>query len=201
MDNTYVDNEYVAHSHIGGEMNSLFSDKRYVFCFDVESDGLYGEGFAVGAVVIDVKTGKLRDEFSGVVEGYDVKDEFVKKHIIKNLRHMKKYPSVESLRREFWQFYMKYRGDEKLQNPDIIFLVDNGMPVEARFLRDCVMDDYKNRQFLAPFPAVDLATVLQMKGYENHLNRLAFCEYSGTKHHPLDDAMATGLTFLKLIYG
>ncbi len=181
-------------------MNSVFKNKKYIFSFDIESDGLYGEGFAVGVAVINIETGLLCDEFSGVVEGYKVTDVFVRDYIVKHLKAMKKYPSVQNLRQEFWTFYMKYRQEEKLQNSDVIFLVDNGMPVEARFLRDCVMDDYRNRQFLAPFPAVDLATVLQMKGYENHINRRAFCGYKGKKHHPLDDAMASGLTFFKLMF-
>ncbi len=174
--------------------------KKFIFSFDIESDGLYGEGFAVGVVVIDTQKGRLCDEFSGVVDGYQPKDKFVKANIMPYLKDMRKFSSVESLRREFWDFYIKYRGNDKIQNSDVIFLVDNGMPVEARFLRDCVLDDYKKRQFLAPFPAMDLATVLQMNGYENHINRRAFCGYKGKKHHPLDDAMASGLTFWKLIF-
>ncbi len=181
-------------------MNHSFKDKKLIFSFDIESDGLYGEGFAVGAAIIDVDTGNLCDEFSGVVDGYKVHDSFVRDNIMKHLKDMKKYPSVEALRREFWDFYIKYRGEDRIQNPEVIFLVDNGMPVEARFLRDCVMDDHRNRQFLSPFPAVDLATVLQLYGYENHMNRRAFCEYKGSKHHPLDDAMASGLTFWKLLF-
>lgn len=175
--------------------------KKLIFSFDIESDGLYGEGFAVGVVVIDVKTGRIINEFSGCVDGYKVTDAFTKENIVKYLKDMPKYRSTEGLREAFWQFYMKYRGADERQNRDVLFLADNCAPVEARFLRDCVMDDHRTRKFLAPFPLVDLATVLYMNGYENHLNRRAFSDCPGRKHHPLDDAAASGLTFWKLVYG
>ncbi len=174
--------------------------KKLIFSFDIESDGLYGEGFAVGAVIIDVETGRIINEFSGCVESYKVTDKFTKDNIVKYLKEMPRYGSVQALREAFWQFYMKYRTGEERQNREIVFLADNCAPVEARFLRDCVMDDHRNRKFQAPFPLIDLATVLFMKGYENHLNRRAFSNCPGRKHHPLDDAAASGLTFWKLVY-
>jgi len=175
--------------------------KKLIFSFDIESNGLYGEGFAVGVVIIDVQSGRIINEFSGIVDSYKVTDSFVKENIIKHLREMPKYPSVHSLRDAFWKFYMKYRTDEERQSRDVVFLVDNGVPVEGNFLRDCVLDDQRNRKFKAPFPLIDLATVLMMNDYENHLNRRAFSDCPGRKHHPLDDAAASGLTFWKLVYG
>lgn len=175
--------------------------KKLIFSFDIESDGLYGEGFAVGVVIIDVETGRIINEFSGVVDSYKVTDRFTKDNIVKYLREMPKYPNTHALREAFWKFYIKYRTQAERQDRELIFLADNCAPVEARFLRDCVMDDHKNRKFQAPFPLIDLATVLLLNGYENHLNRRAFSNCPGRKHHPLDDAAASGLTFWKLVYG
>lgn len=51
-----------------------------LFVFDVESDGLYGDGFAVGAVVFD--DGKEVARFSGIAEPEKLENDWVKANVL-----------------------------------------------------------------------------------------------------------------------
>lgn len=147
--------------------------------FDIESDGLYGEAFAVGAVVVDDNEAEI-DRFSGVAEMDKVESEWVKQNCIPYLHEFPVYPDRKSMRDAFWKFYMKYRSNARIVS-------DVPVPVEASFLRACVMDDPENRMFLAPYPLIDVASVLFAAGMDPNMDRTQFG--GGRAHNPLDDAL------------
>lgn len=167
-----------------------FKRKKYYFVVDIESDGLYGEGFCVSAIVVDIRSGKMIDKFIGIAESNKVTSEWVKKEALPHLRNIKDYGTKDNLRKEFWSFYESYRKDS-------IILTDSGSPVEAYWFRQCVMDNHSEREYLGPFPMHDVATAVLLSGVGN-VTRL---EYAGLteypQHHPYYDCLASLITFIK----
>ncbi|MCF6094544.1 hypothetical protein L1765_11275 [Microaerobacter geothermalis] len=162
-----------------------------VFCFDVETDGLYGAPFAVGAVVLS-ESGEEIERFAGIAQ-IKIKNDWVKQNVLPNLEGLQKYETDVDLREAFWDIYQKHKGDSYI-------LVDVGYPVETNFLRQVILDDLENRQWNGPYPLYDVSSVLQAKGIDPDVNRI---EYSGLKglkpHNPADDALASAMTFIKVM--
>jgi hypothetical protein len=121
-----------------------------VFSIDVESYGLYGEGFAVGAVVYE--DGKEIDSFYASCPLEQVAEFGTNQDIETWLREnvlpvclIPTHPSPQAMREAFWSFYDNYRKVNQ-RNIDgvevpgettrpVIFMTDCGSPVEANFFR------------------------------------------------------------------
>lgn len=172
------------------------------FVFDVESQGLYGEGFAVGWVVLD--GGRVaEEEFAicnpGVVTGGDQKDiQWLKENVYPWLLGMDaQFPETGSmtmtdpttgvpvticadhptLREVFWRALERWtvRGAQ--------VWADCPVPVEANFLRSCVAAA-PSRKWKAPYPLYDVTTLSLIAG-TGQLLRLA---NELPAHHPLMDS-------------
>lgn len=164
---------------------------HHYFSFDAETDGLYGEAFAIGAAVLD-SAGTIIETFSGVAGAEDVKSEWVLANSIPVLCDMPTFASRTALREAFWQFYMKWRSTS-------LILADVPYPVEAQLLRSCVEEDLDGRMYEGPYPLLDVASILYAKGENPLLDRLTFSGWNGRVHHPLDDAIASCLCVLKVM--
>lgn len=157
-----------------------------LFFFDVESIGLYGEGFAVGGVLTD-SDGKLIEELQysmhpSFAAGSPEGRAWVEKNIPKILPYT--HDTGQELRKAFW---------EKLQyylEKDAKVITDCGYPVETNFLATCVTEQFKPGPMLVPYPLLDLATLLESKGidpkriFERRPEELPV-------HNPLADARQT----------
>ena len=159
------------------------------FCFDAETDGLYGEAFAIAAVVMDGH-GELIDLFSKKCIAPGVFDEWTRKNCLPYLDDMENCKSRNLLISEFWDFYIKWKDR-------CISVADVPCPVEANLLRTCVKIDEPDRRFMAPFPLIDVASVLYAKGIDPLIDRLEFSGHNGDKHNPIDDAIASVKCLLK----
>lgn len=157
-----------------------------IFSFDVESLGLYGEGFAVGAVVLD--DGKIADKciFNCDIKNCDNYDkcpkstlEWLDENVLKTLPEPN-CKNTKEVRDNFWQFYTKYSKET--------IIADCGTPVEANFLRQCVLDDIDNRMWKAPYPLHELGTLLLLVG-QDPIGTFARTEDELPKHNPLCDAL------------
>lgn len=163
---------------------------KNIFSFDVESDGLYGEGFAVGAVVLNDK-GEQIDSFSGMAEVKKVENQWVKDNVIPNLEGIPEYLSRKEMRDAFWDFWMKYKKDS-------ICIADIGAPVESAFMKQCVMDYIENREFNGPYPLHEVATTLEAAGIDPDIKREEFIgEDEDKKHNPCHDAKVSAKCYLK----
>lgn len=153
--------------------------------FDVESVGLYGEGFAAGAVVVDTETGDVMEEFysacpPSAANGTETDREWIAANVIPVLKHYT-VDTTRQVRDEFWAFWRRWSGQgAKLAS-------DCGWPVEANFLTACVADGPKDRDWQGPYPLLDLAPMLWLKGHDptSTFDRLAT---ELPAHHPLNDA-------------
>ncbi len=157
-------------------------------CFDVESYGLYGEAFAVGVVVIDRETGEERQSFFaacpveetvGFVEDSPT-HQWLKENVLVHLQaptHM----TPREVRQAFWKFYQCF--DHKTTR----FCADCGSPVEANFLRQCVLDNVENRNYSAPYPLHELGTLLLVNG-KDPVGCFPRLPSELPAHHPVCDA-------------
>ena len=159
--------------------------------FDLETNGLHGGAFAVGAVVMDSK-GKVTDQFVARCPLDDEVDEWVQANVLPAISQLSvTHTDQKSLRHDFWQWYLR-------AEPGIDYvLVSNGYPVEYRFLLQCQEDDLDTRYWQHPFPILDLTSILLATGHDpsakSKLIGQIVQENKFARHHPLDDAKIAAL--------
>lgn len=162
-----------------------WSDKAMKNCFffvDAESDGLYGKFLSIAAIVTD-KTGVELDSFYGSVQitEDDISTEWVKKNVYPYLKNASVfYNSDIDMLEAFWMFWIKHR-----ENADCVSYVP--YPVESRLFYSCVNRKIEERQFLAPFPLYDLATVLELKGYHYDSDMKELSGLNLSSHDAMND--------------
>lgn len=165
---------------------------------DVESNGLHGAAFAVGAVLMKAD-GELIDSFKGRIPIRGQTDSWVKENVLPKLSDFPiNFRSAKAMRSAFWEWFMqaKPRAD--------YVLVNNGYPVEARFLLASQADDIKQRGQYHPFPLLELNSLLLAAGIKPlaEKNRLVKAEISGQEilhHNPLWDAKVAVLAAVKAL--
>ncbi len=165
--------------------------KTKLLSFDLETNGLHGNAFAVGAVVMGVN-GKVHTEFSGRCPIKEAVDSWVAANVLPAITDMQiKFGSYRELREAFWEWYLK----AELQADYV--LVSNGYPVEYRFLIQCQEENLSERYWQHPFPILDLTSLLLGAGRDasekSHLIARIIREGGFSRHHPLHDAKATAL--------
>ena len=162
--------------------------KKY-FVFDVESAGLYGDGFAFGYVVVDENGKELDARFAtsgldSVKKNLSESDrEWLEKHTPDEIL----YPegdlklSLDELHTAFINSLKKHKG--------AIFVSDCGYPVEAKWLLECKCEVY---------PLHDVATALLLCG-KNPTGTYGRNEREQPAHHPLADARQSARIWLECI--
>lgn len=157
---------------------------RNIFLFDVEAASLYGEGFAVGAIVCN--NGKVLDTFS--LMSTDVAanaSTWVVENVLKSLVDMPKCKSGKQLRQAFFNFYRKHQDTCDIWS-------DVNFPVETNFLISIVKDNENDREFSMPYPLYDIANFVDVS-----IDRSISCGLMLRKHNPLDDCIASYYTLIK----
>lgn len=167
------------------------SNQTRLLSFDLEANGLHGQAFAVGAVVMDA-TGKIHDEFSARCLLHGPVDPFVRENILPALVDMPvTHKTYAELCEAFWAWYLKTEP-----KTDYV-LVSNGYPVEYRFLLDCQKADLEERYWQHPYPILDLSSLLLQIGNKISSKNKLVGEIKKTgsfvQHHPLHDARVAAL--------
>jgi hypothetical protein len=156
---------------------------RIFMVFDVESVGLHGEGFAVGYVVVEPKTGirlgsGLFSCSSYKAIGIRPDHQWVDANVPSlDITH----DSPLEIRSEFWDIWLAWKAK------DALLLADCCWPVEARFLAQCVDDSPAKRELQGPYPLVDLSSILLGHG-RNPVETFDRVADELPKHNPLCDA-------------
>jgi hypothetical protein len=168
-----------------------------IFSFDVETIGLYGGVFALGACVINEDGVELESLFLKTnhryVSGTNLNFNFVALKILPSiLTKDDNCMSELEIRTKFWNFYIQC----KIKYPDMIVVVDCGYPCEAGFLRACVNDNISEREFLAPFPLHELGTLILSKG-EDPKEERERAQNETPAHNPLCDARQSARLWLQ----
>lgn len=151
------------------------------FSFDAETDGLYGDVWAIGAVV---QNGDQQKVFAGQIDPASIQNEWVQQNIVPFVS-LPGYPSARALRDAFWAFWLEHREGA-------ICIADFGSPVESGLFRACVADDPDARQWLGPYPLHEVGTALLCTGIDPDIDRVEFSGLTGLiRHNPVDDARAS----------
>lgn len=171
-----------------------------VFSFDAETNGLWGQAFAVSAAVYN--DGAMIAAFTGYLGPDGVTDSWVKDNVLPKLEGLEQtHETYEEMLADFARFYMEHKKDA-----DII--AHMGVPVEAKVLLDMhqkgLIGDWDG-----PFPFLDVAGVLKAKGfdptsvdkYNEQFGLLAGrSEAEGlATHHPLYDSIAAAVAYMHLM--
>jgi hypothetical protein len=177
-----------------------------ILSFDCESDGLWGDTFAVGAALVSVPNPtKVFSTFTGRCS-VTLTDPWAREHL-PNLNHMFCYDSAEELREEFWVWLLS----KQHPRASTMVLADVSFPVEARFLTQCVADQRRKHpgtQWLnAPYPLHELASLLYAIGEDPiELNRrewpldiLIGKPPNLVQHNPYDDALSAAWCAIKAL--
>lgn len=169
-----------------------------IFSWDVESNGLWGRAFAIGAVIYEngreVKKFCVRCPINGPV------DDFVKINVLPQMVGIvETHKTYEEMLKAFAEFFIENKVDA-----DVIFHM--GCPVEARVILD-MHDLGFIGDWDGAFPWLDVAGCLKAKGFKS----TSVDEYNGSHgivvpqpevggvHNPLFDSRAAALCYMDLL--
>lgn len=158
--------------------------KTPLFIFDVESRGLYGEGFSVGGGVYIGGEAQYEFRYLCPISSASGGDEQDLKWIESNIPPF--HPSnasPQAVRKIFWNVWEYV----KTRYPNVKVFGDCIFPVETSFFAQCVKDDESARKFQAPYPFYDIATALLFAGMDP-LKTYDRLPSELPKHDPLADA-------------
>jgi hypothetical protein len=168
-----------------------------LFSFDAETNGLYGEVWAVGAVLLGAartEAGMFPVTFSGQLDPSVVTDPWTREHVVPVV-DLPRYETRVELLDTFWAFWLAHRTGADCVG-------DFAAPVEAGLFRACVELDVAGRQWNGPYPLHELGTLLLARGLDPELDRREFAgRLDLVAHDPLADAMAQALCWQKAFHG
>lgn len=165
---------------------------------DVECNGLHGKAFAVGAVVMKLDR-TIVDEFGARCPIEGELDPWVRKNVLPVLTEFPEtHRTALAMRDDFWEWYRAAK-----ENSDYM-MVDNGYPVEARFLISCQDDDIEERYWDHSFPMLDLASIFITIGVKPLAIRYKFVaselgEAQNLQHNPRFDSWVSALAAAKAL--
>lgn len=174
---------------------------KYLFVFDCESVGLHGDTFAAGGVVIDRQSRIEMESFlvacparfvSGTADSFN----WIRDNVPEDVReptgeHWPACSTAAKMRSDFWQRWEYWHTLGAQMAADVAW------PVEARFLADCIADD-RRRIATAPYPLLEISTVLQMAGM-NPKEVFERRENEQPAHNPVKDARQSARLLMEAI--
>ena len=168
-----------------------------MFSFDAETNGLWGQAFAIGAIVFDEK-GQEITRFIGRLPDTVVTDEWVRENVLPQLTSVPvTHASYDELLTAFAAYYLANK-----EGADIV--VHMGVPVEAKIFIDMhqkgLIGDWDG-----PYPLYDVSGNLQAAGTDPTSvdkfvkdNSLSVGEFEGGTHNPLYDSAAAAAVYFFL---
>lgn len=145
--------------------------KNKLIFVDAETDGLYGTYLSVAMIVTDLTAGKILEEvYWGIKDAEKLaKEPWVRENVISRMGDYEECADEAELLEKVWAFWQKH-ADSSYAVADVQY------PVEARLFQKCVAVNEAERKFQAPFPMLDLSTILFWEGYSPIADRTGFLE-------------------------
>lgn len=184
----------------------MYLSKKTIISIDVESNGLYGQPFCVGAVEMDWG-GRVTRDFLARCPLDQVEDEWVLNNVIPAIKGIDEtHHSLLSMQEDFFSWLCN--AMKRNERSGVVVLVDVGFPVDCKFLYDAITyasgkDGTMNswiREKYSPYPLIDLASVLAGAGFDPDVDReemasllMNFKADTTEKHHPVFDAEMSGV--------
>lgn len=162
---------------------------KKIFSFDAETNGLWGQAFAVAAVVME--DGEEVDRFIGRCPISENVDRWVAENVLPQMAGIPEtHQSYISMLRDFIKFFLDHKA-----GADII--VHMGMPVEARLFLDAHAAGFL-MDFEGPYPLIDISAFPEIHdsvdGY-NAAHGIVVPDFDGGTHNPLYDSFAAALAY------
>lgn len=167
---------------------------RDLIIIDVESNGLWGQPFAVASVRM-TPGGRILRTFAMRCNIDEVPDEWIVENKIEQLLEgLPKVEDIKHLMEEFIGWYSK-------ENDSNTF-VDTGFPVDFRFMD--LMRCNAAWQSFSPYPLYDISSILVAAGEHPNVNRMEYAkeligEKCGVAHNPIWDAEVSGLCAIRAL--
>lgn len=175
-----------------------FKKMKKTFSFDAETNGLWGQAFAIGALVYD-ESGAEVARFVGRLPDSAVTDGWVRENVLPKVQDIPvTHGTYAELLAAFSVFYKEHKKDA-----DVV--VHMGYIVEAGLLRDMhangVIGDWDG-----PYPLLDVSGNLQQIGedptsVDKYVQKHSLCvgEFKGGSHNPLYDSAAAAAVYRHLL--
>jgi hypothetical protein len=171
---------------------------KKIFSFDAETNGLWGQAWAIGALVYDENGAEIA-RFQARLPESAVTDEWSQKNTLPQVQGIPvTHTDYTSMLADFAEFYMANKS-----NADVV--VHMGYIVEAKLLRDMhehsLIGDWDG-----PFPLYDVSGNLQAAGAnptsvdtfaKDH--DLVVGEFEGGTHNPLYDSAVAAAVYRYLV--
>jgi hypothetical protein len=173
-------------------------EKKKLFSFDAEANGLWGKSFAIGALVYDANDVEIA-RFIGRLPDAVVTDAWVKEKVLPKIASMPvTHTTYGDLLADFAKFYLANKV-----GTDVICHM--GYIVEAGLLRDMhtqgVIGDWDG-----PYPLLDVSGNLQQAGedptsVDSYAKKhgLSVGEFEGGTHNPLYDSAVAAVVYRHLM--
>jgi hypothetical protein len=167
-----------------------------IFSFDAETDGLWGNPWAIGAVVLE--NGEEIARFSARLDPTALTDGLVRDNLFPACESMLgTHSTYKGMLHDFATFYLKYKLDA-----DVI--AHMGYIAEAHLLREMHANGYLG-DWDAPYPLYDLSGSLQAAGMDPTSADKALVELGltapvvdGGSHNPIYDSLVAGKVYYAL---
>lgn len=165
-----------------------------IFSFDAETDGLWGQAFAIGALVYDENGAEIA-RFVGRLPDSAVAEKWVREDVLPELADLPvTHETYDALLADFARFYLANKD-----RADVV--VHMGYIVEAKILRD-MHDRGLIGDWDCPYPMFDVSGNMQAAGADPTSvdrfaakYRLAVGGFAGGTHNPLYDAAVTAAVY------
>lgn len=173
---------------------------RKIFSLDAETNGLWGNAFAISAAVYE--DGKLVNSFTAYLGPDGITDNWVKDNVLPKLGGLDKtHGDYDGMLTAFAEFYKANKD-----GADVI--AHMGVPVESKLLIDMhqkgLIGDWDG-----PYPFLDVAGMLKAKGYDptsvdsynkefGLMDNVPEADGLAT-HHPLYDSVAAARAYIHLM--
>lgn len=153
------------------------------FIFDVESVGLYGEGYAVaGGVFINGE--KMRGFFFACDLAEAVGTPTDREWVCENIPPFPAtHPTPRQVRTAFWS---EWRTAKQLY-PNLVMAGECIYPVETNFVATCIRDDEESRKWEGPYPFHEISSIMLAAGMDPHGTYTRIPGVETPVHHPLAD--------------
>ena len=158
-------------------------DRNYYVFIDAETDGLYGNFLTVAILVLDENMQEKERKYAGIKkENLVVTDLWTKENVLPVLAGYEECETEKELLEKIWGIWIKYAKDAYA-------IADVCYPVECRLFEKCVKLNEHERKFQAPYPLIDLSSLLLAKGIDPLKERKEMVDYllDGEQHNAMYD--------------
>jgi len=171
---------------------------KKMFSFDAETNGLWGQAFAIGALVYDEQGAEIA-RFVGRLPDTEVTDQWVKENVLPKIQDIPiTHTTYAEILSDFAAFYKANK-----EGCDVV--VHMGFIVEVKVLRDLhaagLIGDWD-----APYPLLDVSGNLQQAGEDPtsvdkyvQKHNLSVGEFEGGTHNPLYDSAVAAVVYRNLV--